>query len=166
MNKTILFVCTGNSCRSPMAEGFLREMLKEKKEIKINSCGTIFSSFGGPTPQAIKIMKEYKIDISSHKTKSLSKDLIDEAGLILVMERKHRERVRELNPEAKNKTFLLKEFADSKEPPPEGGVPPKAGNLEIRDPIGLSDEVYREVAEEIKGTLEKALPRILEEMKE
>jgi protein-tyrosine-phosphatase len=66
------------------------------------------------------------------------------------MERKHRERVEKLIPEAKEKTFLLKEFGDSKE------------NLEIRDPIGLSDEVYKEVAEEIKGTLEKALPRILE----
>ncbi|GAH64166.1 unnamed protein product, partial [marine sediment metagenome] len=60
----------------------------------------------------------------------------------------------ELNPEAKNKTFLLKEFVPDKE------------NLEIRDPIGLSDEVYKEVAEEIKSALEKVLPRILEEMKE
>lgn len=154
MNKTILFVCTGNSCRSPMAVGFLKEMLKGKGEIRIDSCGTISSSFGGPTPQTIKIMKEYGIDVSSHQTKSLSKDLIDEADLVLVMERKHRERVQELNPEAKNKTFLLKEFAPDKE------------NLEIGDPIGLSDEVYKEVAEEIKGTLEKALPRILEEMKE
>ncbi len=150
MNKTILFVCTGNSCRSPMAADFLREMLKEKKEIRIDSCGTIFSSFSGPTSQAIKIMKEYGIDISSHKTKSLSKDLIDGADLILVMERKHRKRVRELNPEAKNKTFLLKEFAPDKE------------NLEIRDPIGLSDRVYKEIAEEIKGTLQEALPGILE----
>jgi len=148
--KAILFVCTGNSCRSPMAAGFLREMLKEKKELRIDSRGTIFSSFSGPTPQAIKIMKGYGIDISSHKTKSLSKDLIDEADLILVMERKHRERVQELSPEAKNKTFLLKEFAPDKE------------NLEIRDPIGLSDEVYKEVAEEIKSALQKALPRILE----
>lgn len=150
MNKTILFVCTGNSCRSPMAAGFLREMLKGRGGIRIDSCGTIFSSFSGPTPQAIKIMESYGIDISPHKAKSLSKDLIDEADLILVMEKKHRERVRELNPEAKDKTFLLKEFAPDKE------------NLEIRDPIGLSDEVYKEVAEEIKGTLEKALPRILE----
>ena len=154
MNKTILFVCTGNSCRSPMAAGFLREMLKEKKELRIDSRGTIFSSFSGPTPQAIKIMKGYGIDISSHKTKSLSKDLIDEADLILVMERKHREKIQELNPEAKNKTFLLKEFVPDKE------------NLEIRDPIGLSDEVYKEVAEEIKSALEKVLPRILEKMKE
>ena len=148
--KSILLVCTGNSCRSPMAAGFLREMLKGKKEIRIDSCGTIFSSFSGPTPQAIKIMKEYGIDILSHKTKFLSKDLIDEADLILVMERKHRERVQELNPEAKNKTFLLKEFAPDKE------------NLEIRDPIGLSDEVYREIAKEIKEALKRALPKILE----
>lgn len=146
----ILFVCTGNSCRSPMAVGFLKEMLKEKRGIRIDSCGTIFSSFGGPTPQTIKIMKEHGIDISSHKTKSLSKDLIDEADLILVMERKHRERIRELNPEAENRTFLLKEFAGDK------------GNLEIRDPIGLSDEVYREVAGEIRSALGKALPKILE----
>lgn len=154
MNKTILLVCTGNSCRSPMAAGFLREMLKEKKEIRIDSRGTIFSSFSGPTPQAIKIMKEYGIDISSHKTKSLSKDLIDEADLILVMEKKHKERVREINPEAEKKTFLLKEFAGEKE------------SLEIRDPIGLSDEIYKMVAEEIKSALEKVLPKILEKTKE
>ncbi|MCG2677439.1 low molecular weight protein arginine phosphatase, partial [bacterium] len=72
------------------------------------------------------------------------------ADLILVMEKKHRERVRELNPDAKNKTFLLKEFAGEKK------------NLEIRDPIGLSDEVYKEVAGEIKEALKKALPKILE----
>jgi len=148
--KAILFVCTGNSCRSPMAAGFLKEMLEGKEGVRIDSCGTIFSFFSGPTPQAIKIMKEYGIDISSHKTKSLSKDFIDEADLILVMEKKHRERVRKLNPEAKEKTFLLKEFVDDKE------------NLEIRDPIGLSDEVYKKVAEEIKSALGKVLPKILE----
>lgn len=150
MSKTVLFVCTGNSCRSPMAEGFLREMLKEKKEIKIDSCGTMFSSFSGPTPQAIKMMKEYEIDISSYKTKSFSKDLINTADLILVMEKKHKWRAWGLNPEVENKTFLLKEFAGEKK------------NLEIRDPIGLSDEVYKEVAGEIKEALKKALPKILE----
>lgn len=149
VSKSILFVCTGNSCRSPMAAGFLKEMLKEQKEIKIDSCGIISSSFAGATPQAIELMKEYGIDISFHKTRSLSKDLIDGADLVLVMEEKHRGRVRELNPEAGKKTFLLKASAGDKE------------ILEIRDPIGLSNEFYREVAGEIKSTLERALPRIL-----
>ena len=154
MNKTILFICTGNSCRSPMAEGFLKEMLSGEKGIKSDSCGIISSSFGGATPQAIKIMKEKGIDISTHRTKTISKDLIDGADLILVMEAKHRQKVQELSPEAGNKAFLLKDFARDK------------NNLEVKDPIGLSDEIYREVAREIKNALARALPKILEVLKE
>jgi protein-tyrosine phosphatase len=133
-----------------MAEGLLKEMLKEEKGIRVSSCGILSSFLGSAASQSIVAMKGYGIDISAHKTKTITKELIDKATLILVMDRQHKERVQTLKPEAKKKVWLLKEFAGDKE------------NLEVKDPIGLSADVYKEIAEELRAALKKALPKILE----
>ncbi|MBA7620060.1 Protein-arginine-phosphatase [subsurface metagenome] len=152
MNKVILFVCTGNSCRSPMAEGLLKKMLEEqgKGGIRILSAGIKHGPFKNPTKEAVEAMRAFDLDISAHQTTPLSKDAIEEAALILIMSEEHRRFILNLKPKAEEKVFLLKGFAGYKE------------DLNIRDPFRLPYSVYQKVAGEIKEALERALPRILE----
>ncbi|RKX70476.1 hypothetical protein DRP53_04835 [candidate division WOR-3 bacterium] len=124
---SILIVCTGNSCRSPMAVGYLKEKLKGMP-VFVYSAGTI-ADLGLPAAEnAITVMREMGIDISHHQSQPLSRELIIRSDLILVMQPHHRERVLELDPDAGPRTFLLRDF-------------PKGGG--IFDPIGGTVEVYR-----------------------
>jgi tRNA threonylcarbamoyl adenosine modification protein (Sua5/YciO/YrdC/YwlC family) len=147
----ILLVCTGNTCRSPMAEGLLKRAWdeKNKRKIKIHSAGINTISGLKPTEFAIKAMKHQDIDISSHLSVPLTREIVEEADLILVMERRHREKICEICPSAKDKVFLLKEFGLGREE-------------EIIDPTGGSLKSYRkcaaEIKEAIKGVVKKLNP--------
>jgi protein-tyrosine phosphatase len=134
-----------------MAKGFLERLLSEKKsDIRVQAAGTVWSVWGGPTRGAIRAMDTYGIDISSYTSVRISRDLIDQADLILAMAEAHRRKVIDMEPAAARKVFLLKEFAGSKE------------DLEIPDPIGRSYEAYQSVAREIKEAIEIALPKIID----
>jgi protein-tyrosine-phosphatase len=152
MDKKILFVCTGNTCRSVMAQGLLKNMLRKEgiKDVKVNSAGIAalpsFAIYG----VLEKVLKEEGIEISNHKPTRVTADVVKDADLILVMERRHKDAILEMAPEVKKKVFLLKEFAGEKE------------NLDIPDPIGQPEEVYRNRLQEIKGYLVKILKKIKE----
>ena len=155
--KTILFVCYGNICRSPMAEGFLKKMLKEKisdtKRIQVLSAG--LNALGSsPTKEATEIMKKEGIDISGFRSKRLSGELIDKADLVLTMEKSHKETILSLLPQYAHKIFTLKEFAGETE------------NIDISDPYGGGLEAYKESAKEIKQTLMKSFDKIVNYMLE
>jgi len=81
VSKLVLFVCYGNICRSPMAEGFLKKMLKDFNEpvkIEVLSAGT--NAYGGPpTSEAIKVMRGEGIDISSFTSRQLTEELVEKA---------------------------------------------------------------------------------------
>ncbi len=130
----VLFVCTGNSCRSPMAAGLLRKILQDKgnKNIKIDSAGFLFPQ-GGATREAIEVMKQEEIDLLSHKSKLAKPLLIKNFDLIFVMEEIHRERITEMVPEAAKKIFVL----------------------DIPDPIGKPVSFYKETLSKIKEVMEK-----------
>ncbi|MEA2087922.1 MAG: low molecular weight protein arginine phosphatase [Candidatus Caldatribacteriota bacterium] len=164
MIKTILFVCTGNTCRSPMAEGIFRKMLKERKEdnssFNILSAGISALPGISPTPEAIKVMSEQGIDISQHHAQELREEIIKKADLILVMENEHKEYIHKEFPFAQNKTFLLKRFALNNKTESDQR---NEKNYEIIDPIGRKIDFYRMVARELKENLEKILDKILEE---
>lgn len=148
--KSILIVCTGNSCRSVMAEALLKKYLKEsgKGHIKVSSAGISTIDGFSPTEETVDAMKKEGIDVSGFTSRSIAFDMVREAGLILVMEDRHKDEILRLAPDAKGKTYLVKEFGIDK--PSAGGAV-----LNIADPIGKPMEVYERCLEEIKDQMRR-----------
>ncbi len=142
----ILIVCTGNACRSPMAEGLLKEMLPEpsRRLVIVSSAGTNPIEGNPPTPNAILAARELGADIAGLVSRAVRPEMISGADLVLTMEQAHRDRVAELVPEAWEKTHLLKGYGQK-------GIPTYM--REIKDPIGMPLEFYRAIAAEIESNL-------------
>jgi len=152
--KKVLFVCVGNICRSPMAEGFLKELLLEKFgrnpsiAVEVSSAG-LSAVLGWVSGEAVEVMKERGVDISGHHSRQLTRALIDQADLVLTMKRSHKEQVLLRFPHSRGKVFTLKEFAGYN------------GDEDIEDPYGRGLEAYRSCADDIEEAVRKAFPRIL-----
>jgi len=153
--KSVLFVCTGNSCRSVMAEGLLRKMLKEKSktDVEVVSAGIAGMRGAAPTKETINVMKDDGVDVSSFRSKALNRDFIDRSELILVMQDMHKRDVLSYGPETKNKVYLLREF--TKDEAIKDGFTP-----EIPDPIGGSAQIYKRVFDIIKRNIDKLVEMI------
>jgi protein-tyrosine-phosphatase/tRNA A37 threonylcarbamoyladenosine synthetase subunit TsaC/SUA5/YrdC len=139
---SVLFVCTGNTCRSAMARGILEQRLRNQRVV-IYSAGTNAAPGAPVTEGALLAVQAMGIDLSRHFSTPLTASQIRDADLILGMEPRHRRRVVELLPGAASRTFLLPEFSA------------KQADEEVYDPVGSSLEVFREVAKIIAECLDK-----------
>lgn len=149
--KKILIVCTGNSCRSPMAEGFLKKYLSPEDGFEIVSVGVSAISGFKPALEAMEAMKEVGVDISSYVTKPFSANLAKSADIILVMTEIHKEFILEKVPEVKDKVYLFKEFAGITD-----------SGKEVIDPLGQPTSAYRGVREELERTSKEIARKIKE----
>jgi len=149
--KTILFVCTGNVCRSPMAEGLFRQAVHGRNDYQVLSAGLGALDGQPPSPFAIQALKELGIDISAFRSHMLGPELVQQADYIFGMTHSHIDTVVLLYPHAAEKTFLLREFDETLD----------LFEKDISDPIGGSYEVYLNCRDQIEQGIVSVL-RFLE----
>ena len=159
----ILFVCTGNTCRSYMAETIARSYIKGlqcREEVHFLSAG-IYCPDGEPAAaNARAVLVEMGYQNDRHLTRSLNRSIITEVDLILVMTRSQLESILEEIPEAEGKIYLLKDYALQ-----EQHILEKLQSPDIMDPFGGGIENYRLCAQEIEGYIAKAIDRCLKNNK-
>src|SRR6266566_3207050 len=145
--KSVLFVCTGNICRSPIAEGIFRQLLGNRKDIEVASAGVHAVHGQPPSLYAVEVCEEEGVDISGLRSQPLTAALIERATHIFAMTGAHLETIQMLFPDAAEKSFLLREFEE----------PDTTVWRDVPDPIGLGRDVYEACARTIKN----ALPSVL-----
>ena len=145
--KSVLFVCTGNICRSPIAEGLFRRLLGNRRDIEIASAGVHAVRGQPPSLYAVQVCEADGVDIRDLRSQPLTAALVERATHIFAMTGAHLETIQMLFPHGAEKSFLLREFEE----------PNTTVWRDVPDPIGLGREVYEDCARTIKN----ALPSVL-----
>ena len=147
--KRILFVCTGNSCRSVMAQGLMQALLAKAgvETVTVESAGVFAIEGMSATREALRVLQDIGVDGSAHRARGLAPDLVRSADLIFVMEQFQLEEVIRRFPETLGKAQLLKPY----------GLRPDelVGNPNIPDPIGKPLEIYEVCFAEIREAVER-----------
>ncbi len=153
--QSVLFVCTGNSCRSVIAEGLFRRMLGEAGiEIKVSSAGV--SSFSGiePSEETVRVLGERGVDMSQHRGRRINASMANESDIIFVMQNFHKEHILAMAPDVESKVYVVSDFLKH--------VENKRPDLGIPDPIGRGFHFYVTVTDMIQDSLNQVLSLLKE----
>lgn len=139
-NRTVTFVCTGNTCRSPMAAGLLRHALAAEgpplDKLTVVSAGVAAMDGAPASPEAVKVLDRSGIDIADHASRFVTEELLADSLVVLAMTENHRQAIRERYPDIEAPVLLMRE--------PLGEEP-----LEISDPVGGPLELYTGVRDQM-----------------
>jgi protein-tyrosine phosphatase len=149
----LVFVCTGNTCRSPMAEVLARNLIAqhlncrseelEDRGVIVASAGMAASLGGRPSPQAVEVLRARGLDLTQHESQPLADQLVRHADLILTMTRGHRDAILAQWPAAASRVQVLRE-----------------DETDVPDPVGGPAELYARCAEQIEAELKHWIPRL------
>ena len=140
MKKNVLFVCTGNSCRSVMAEGLFKKLVEDAglaKDFIVGSAGVAAFDGSDASPETLQVLRTQGIDMSAHRSRHLTAAMVRLADKIFVMENMHRHAILQDWPEAAEKTHLLTEFSKR--------AKNRGHEIDIPDPIRMSKDFYKNV---------------------
>ena len=144
--KRVLFVCTGNTCRSPMAEAMFREAIKGRDDFDVASAGVAASRGDSASRETLSVLKSRNVPLADFRSQAVNADLLDWATHVFAMTSGHLAVLESRWPAHTEKFYLLGEFAGE-----------SAHRSEVPDPIGMGREAYEEVA----TVFEKAIPAII-----
>ena len=149
----IIFVCTGNTCRSAMAQYLFMDMLNKsnREDVQVYSCGIYVDSGEMATYNAIEAMKEYNIDMQNHRATSINEIDIEKMDLILCATVSHKQMVLNMYPDLSGKVYTIKEYSN---------IGKEGQDMDIFDPWGCDEETYVKCAHELKECLDKILQKI------
>lgn len=150
--RRVVLVCTGNTCRSALAEALLRRALEERgvTDVDVSSAGTGAWEGAPASEGAYLVGLESGLDLSGHRARLLTGDVVSQSDLILTMARHHRARVLELG--AEGRVHLVGDFAGRSD-----------GSPEVADPFGADLDVYRQTRDELAELMAMVAARLAEE---
>jgi protein-tyrosine-phosphatase len=146
--KHVLFVCTGNTCRSPMAEGLFRKAVEGRADYSVGSAGTSACPGDSAARETIAALRRRGADLDGFSSRPVGKELIREATHVFAMTRGHLAQLEARFPEFSDKFYLTCEFAD---------IAGEGIGIDVPDPIGQGKRAYEHTAE----VLEQAIPAII-----
>jgi protein-tyrosine-phosphatase len=147
----ILFICSGNICRSPMAAEYARHKAVQSglDHLVVDSAGTLGIEGAPASEEAVKTLETFGLDITSHRSRGLRKGDMKGADRVLVMEHRHLDELERRFPGWDRRVYLLRAFEES--PDPIHGAP------DLEDPIGHPMSYYRERFEEIRKAVDNLM---------